>query len=125
MSDHRQSGPKRPHGRLHDDRPSLSIEDIRRWSGLVSKRAKQFDELLAAFESLSLAARNKEHITDIISALAGLNKKLSSGNQAAGKKSSPGASASGPTGDLLYDLFTSPNMRSVVSEVMKSKPKRW
>jgi hypothetical protein len=125
MSDHRQSGPKRPHGRLSDDRPSLTIDDIRRWSGLVSKRARQLDDLLAAFESLSLAARNKDHIMEIISALAGLNKKLSSGNQAAGKKASPGASADGPTGDLLYDLFTSPNMKSVISEVMKSKPKRW
>jgi hypothetical protein len=115
---------RRPTNNQAQEKPSTNIwQEMQQWSELLSKRTRQFDDLLGALYSLSQATRNKDQIKEIISLLANLNKKQSAKSGSASGGQSQGSQDS-LTGNLFYDLFNSPAMKSIVGEVLKNKSKR-
>jgi ABC-type branched-subunit amino acid transport system ATPase component len=117
---------RRPTNNQAHEKPSTNVwQEVQQWSELLSRRTRQFDDLLGALHSLSQVTRNKDQIKEIISLLANLSKKQSAKSGSASGGQSQGSQGS-LTGNLFYDLFNSPAMKNIVGEVLKSKSKkRW
>jgi hypothetical protein len=94
-------------------------EKMQNFSGMLSKRTNQMDDLLKALHLLSSATKDKNMLKEIISSLAKLNQGQTQ------KKAAPETvkSESTPTlsGDTLYDLLNSPALTNITREVMKKK----
>lgn len=107
-----------------EKKPEDSLDywkEIQNWSGLLSKRIKQFDDIVKAMQSVNLAVTDKEVLKELISALAKLNQ-VQTKPQKEKVVSKQSAESSG-SDEFLVQLMNTPAISNVFKEVFKNKRK--
>lgn len=101
------------------------LKQLQNWSGYLSRRSKQVEEVIKALQSVNMAMLDKGVLKELISALASLDQARQQQTQketSAGKKTKNQA-VTFASNDELIQLMNSPAMNEIIKEVFKNKRK--
>ena len=97
-------------------------KEIQNWSGLLSKRSKQIDDIVKALYSVNMAAMDKGVLKELISALANLNQ-IQSNPQKEKASSKQAAKKNTQSDEFMVQLMDTPAISEMFKEVFKNKRK--